>query len=288
MDNFKEIYRIQGSEKNNPFLNTQCPIRRVVVSDTGKIKLNPDSQHFIYFSRTKNHHSYYLYNKVLKIICKEIDRLKKSPISSKLNIPDDFRAFRYYSHLNVEDIKRVTWLLTNYSTLQEIELVRLKQIPAFSELFEYCATKNHQKNFGKSFPEVSDVSTFGGAYGINDAWLELLKACTVSTETANIKVTDVLEELLQCKHIIKISDQRLKSILTCNEALFHIIDHITYKELLNPDYIDKNTPNNITHLLEEIEEHKIYSPKLKLSKRFFAEKRKEFKDEYHESLEMIK
>ena len=115
MNNLNEIYRVQGSEKNNPFLNPVCPIKRVLVSDTGKIKLNPDSEHFIYFSKSKRHHSYYLYSKVLKIISKEIDLLRKSPIGAQLHIPEDFRAFRYYTHLNYEDIKRVKELLTNYA-----------------------------------------------------------------------------------------------------------------------------------------------------------------------------
>ena len=40
MEKLKEIYRIQGSEKNSPFLNTQCPLRRVLISDDGKISLS--------------------------------------------------------------------------------------------------------------------------------------------------------------------------------------------------------------------------------------------------------
>lgn len=288
MDNLNEIYRVQGSEKNNPFLNPACPIKRVLVSGDGKIKLNPDTQHFIYFSKTRNHHSYYMYSKVLKIISKEIDILRKSSNGSKLDIPNDFRAFRYYSHLNSDDIKKVKELLTNYTEPQEVELITMQYMPAFSELFEYCATKNHQKNFGKNYPEVSDVSTFGGAYGINDIWLELLKQCTVLTKTAQVPVTDILEELLKYKNTVKVTDQRLKSVLNCNQALFEILDHLQYKELSNPDFIDKNTINKITYLLELIEEYRLYSPKLPLTRKFFVSQRKKFKDEYHEILEAVK
>lgn len=288
MEKLKEIYRIQGSEKNSPFLNTQCPLRRVLVSDDGKITLNPDSQHFIYFSRSKNHHTYYLYSKVLKIICKEIDKIKKSSIASRISLPDDFRAFKYYSHLNTEDIKILNNLFTNYIPPQEIELVTLKNLPAFYSLFEYCSTKNNQKNFGKNYPEISDTSTFGGAFGINDLWLELLKECSPISKVAKITVTDVLNELLTCKHLIKVDNQRLKSVLNCNEALLHILEHIQYKNQINPDFLDKNAPNKIINLLEQIEEYELYSPKLKLTKKFFAKERKKFKEEYHEIAEMLK
>lgn len=288
MDNLNEIYRVQGSEKNNPFLNPACPIKRVLVSNTGKIKLNPDSEHFIYFSRSKRHHSYYLYSKVLKIISKEIDLLRNSPMGESLKIPADFRAFRYYSHLNYDDIKRVKDLLTNYTSPQDVELITMSHMPAFSELFEYCATKNHQKDFGKNYPEISDTSTFGGAYGINNIWLELLKQCTVETKTANISLVEVLEELLQFKNSIKVSDQRLKSVLNCNEALFEILDHLSYKNLTNPEFVDKNTINKITYLLELIEEYRSYNPKLDVNRQFFVNQRKKFKDEYHKILEAVK
>ena len=289
MIDLRQVHRVQDSSKNSsPFSNNHCPIRRVIVSDAGEIKLNPDSEHFIYFSRTKMHHAYYIYSKVLKIITKEIEKAKADPYFAKLDLPDDFRAFRYYTHINTQVIKEVNNLFTNYLPPKKVELVTLQYLNAFSELFELCATKNHQKNFGKNYPEISDTSTFGGAYGINDAWLELLKACIVSSKTCTVPVNSVLEELLEIKHIVKVDDQRLKSILTRNEAMFEILEHMTYTELQNPEFQDKNTPNKITNLLELIEEHQMYAPHLELDHQFFGSQRKHFKDEYHDTLESIR
>ena len=231
------------------------------------------------------HHAYYLYSKVLKIITKEIEKAKKNPYFAKLNLPEDFRAFRYYTHINTGVIKEVNNLFTNYLPPKKVELVTLQYLNSFCKLFELCATKNHQKTFGKNFPEISDVSTFGGAYGINDMWLELLKTCTVSSKTCTTSVNSILEELLELKHVVKVDDQRLKSILTRNETLFAILDHMTYSELQNPNFQNKNTPNKITNLLELIEEHQMYSPKTNLDRAFFTEQRKIFKDEYHDVLE---
>ena len=231
------------------------------------------------------HHAYYLYRKVLKIIAKEIENVKKDPYFTKLDLPTDFRAFNYYSHVNTQVIKQVSNLFTNYLPPKKVELVSLQYLNAFSQLFELCATKNSQKSFGKNYPEISDTSTFGGAYGINDAWLELLKSCVVSSKTCTISVNEILEELLDCRHFVEVGDQRLKSVLSRNQVLFSVLDHMTYTSLQNPQFKDKNTPNEITKLLEVIEEFEMYSPKLDLDRKFFQDQRKLFKAEYHEVLE---
>jgi len=286
MDNLNEIYRIQNTDISIP-TNKQMPAKRVLVSGDGAIKLNPDTQQFIYFSRTKKHHAYYIYSKVLKIIQEEIKKAQCDPQFAKLDLPDDFRVFKHFTHVNVEAIKQVKNLFKNYLPPQEVELVTLQYLNSFSKLFELCATKNTKKTFGKNYPEISDTRAFGGAYGINKMWLELLNQSIVSSKVATISVDKVLEEVLNCKHIVVVCNERLKSIMNSNDALFQIMEHITYKELQNPAFKDKNTKNDIVNILQLIEEHKMYPPNLNLGKAFFAHQRRVFKDEYDSVLETL-
>lgn len=281
----KEIYRIQHPNiDQNPLQNVQYPVKRVIVSDSGKIVLNPDSQQFIYFSRSKKHHAYYLFSKVFKIICNEIKKAQADPYLSKLDLPEDFRVFKFHSQVNVQAIKQVKNLFENYLPPKKVELVTLQYLNAFSQLFEKCATKNSKKQFGKNYPEISDTNAFGGAYGINDLWLELLQECIVSSEVSSISIPRLLDELVSCKYKITVGDQRLKSILSGNAVLFEVMDHITRKKLINPEFKDKNTPNNIANLLNLIEENHMYPPTLQLDKTFFATERKKFKDEYRDTI----
>lgn len=288
MEGLSEIHRVQQSkynDKDNFFNNPNVPGRRVIISGEGKIILNPDSQKFIYFSRSRKHHAYYIFNKIFKIISDELRKAKQDPKFAKLDLPDEFRAFTYYTHVNTEVIKQVKHFFKNYLPPKKVEVVTLQYLNAFSKLFELCATKNNNKTFGKNYPEISDTSLFTGAYGVNDAWLELLKECTVASKTGTIEIPTLLDNILERQHLVKVGNQRLSAVLKCNEPLFEILDSITYRELLNPDFQDKNTPNNITNLLQLIEEHHIYAPTINLDTLFFAERRKEFKDEYHRVIE---
>ena len=283
MENLKETYRMQStSTETSPFTNHNLPVRRVIVCpNTGKIVLNPDSEQFIYFSKSRNHHAYYMFRKIMKIISDEIEKAKSSPYFSKLDIPDNFSSYKYFTQINYSVLTTVKNLFENYLPPQKVELVTLQYLNAFSQLFELCATNNLKKHFGKNFPEISDTSIYGGAYGINDAWLELLKTCIVCSKTCTVPVTKILEDIVSFKaraHANPDSQQKF----TCNQIMLKVLEEMTYTELQNPEFFDKNNSNRIINLLELIEQYHIYSPELDLGKKFFAEQRKIFKTEYQD------
>lgn len=285
MKHTSEIYRVQNSIIGEPDYTQQAPLKRVIVSSDGQIALNPDQEQFIYFSRTRKHHAYYMLNKILRIIVSEIEKAKKNPAFAKLDLPDDFRAFTYYADLNINSVKQAKNLFENYLPTQKIELITLETLQAFNELFELCATDNHLKTFGKNFPEVSDMSTFGGAYGINDLWLQLMRQCTTSSSVCTITAVAILERLLECKHLIKVDSQRLKYVFSKNEALFTILDNLPYTTYRNPKFYDKNTINLITQIINKIEQEHCYNPSLNLNRQFFRSERQKIKQNIHDTLE---
>lgn len=276
------MYRVQSlCTDNNPYLNKQCPVKRVVISNSGKINLNPDNKKFVYFSRTKKHHCYYIYNKILKMISAELSRLKKDAYFSKAKLPSDFRAFTYHDNLNIRGIKEVKDIFENYLPPKELELVKLEYMDCFRELFEICSILNSKKTFGTNYPEMSDKSRYGGAYGMNTQWLDLLQICTKSTDTTSISIDKFLGYLLECSKDIKIKGQRLSEVMDTNQILFMLLNGLKYTHHMNPDFNDKDAVNKMSNALRLIEDKKLYAPTLQLDKRFFAEQRRKFKEEYH-------
>ena len=49
---FLEMYRVQAINKDSkPLVNKNIPIKKVIISNAGKISFNPDSNQYVYFSR---------------------------------------------------------------------------------------------------------------------------------------------------------------------------------------------------------------------------------------------
>lgn len=285
-ERIKKLYRIQAYTDNlDPFTNRNVPVKRVIVSNDGKIVFNPNSHQFIYFSPTDRHHCYYIFNKVLKIITDELAKANRNPAFSKLNLPEDFRAFTYFSNTSVNIIKDVQNYFENYIPPKYVELVTLNYLNAFSAFFEDCSVRNVKKSFKDRCPEVSDTAVFGGAYGINDAWLDLLKASTLSTETTRLSVTEFLDFIMVNAYKTNVKRQQLKQVLNVNPHLFEILEYVTYNKLNNPSFYDPNNTNNIRNHLQAIEDYKIYNEKRPKDRVYFAEQKQIFKDALHSARE---
>ena len=281
----KQLYRVQDAEKfPKPYLNTQCPVRRVIVGPSGEILFNPDNKHFVYFSRTKEHHAYYIYNKTFKIIKKEVENAKKDSGLSKFDVSAEFIC---PSHIDFNMLKKINNLFKNYLPPKNIELVSLEYLKSFGNLFEASATHNNKKDFGKNYPEFADPSTYGGAYGVNTEWLNLLKYCTVATKNSVLPVNRVLEFLLETGHAMIIHKRRFKLIFSSNQELLTLLDKVPSERVMNPAFLNKNAPNEIVSALSSIEENKMYSPKKSFDSHFFSRQRKAFKEEYHEIIQEL-
>lgn len=276
-----KVFRIQASEKETcPFLNRTTPVKRIIVADNGALKFNPDSNKFVYFSRNEKHHTYYIFNKVLKIIKEEVAKASKDPQYAKLKLSNDFRAFSYQTNVNIEVIKRVREFFANYIPPKYLELVTLKYLNSFSSLMDECTSRNVSKDKDSKCPEISDTGIFGGAYGINSTWLDLLNCCTISSSTAQLPITKVFDFLLDTSYKAHVSKQRLSFIFNTNPYLMDLLKEMTYKHLANPQFFNQNNTNDVVRHLETIKEQKLYnSAKAEQNRPFSPSTHKKFKTE---------
>lgn len=282
----KSVHRVQTPDLNqSPFASRSTPVKRILVSDKGVIKFNPDENNYVYLSRTDRHHGYYVFNKVMDIINENLRRAKANPEFQNANLPENFKIHSLFYDVNLNSIKDVQHFFSHYLPPQYVELVSLKYMNSFGDLLEECKVKNQIKRRNKNaLPEVSDTSRYGGAYGLSDYWLELLKDCTLSSKTAKLSVDKFLDFIIDVAPDAKSNKVSLRSIMNCGSEMFNLLEHITYTELKNPAFYDKNNANRIITSLQAIEDYEKFNAtkKEKLNHNYFTSARKSFKDEYHE------
>ena len=275
----RKLHRVQSNVKNvNNFTFFHAPVKRVIISNFGKIQFNPDESQYIYFSKTDNHHIYYIYSRVLKIILEELQRYKNSQVYKSINLPDNIQQYYLFSQCHTSILKNVHDFFKNYVPTESVELVTLNYLKGFSDFLNKCSINNKKKT-GNTTPEVSDTRTFGGAYGINDAWLTLLKSCTVSTSQSKIELDDFFEFLIANSYRGTVCRSTLNRVLTTTPEFLNILKLLKYTELPNPEFYDKNNVNKMLHSMHEIEHKKLYNPNVCITKKDFKITSKELKDE---------
>jgi len=281
--NFLTLYRVQADKQDtNPYLNRNLPMKRVIVSSVGKIEFNPDAKQYIYFSRSQKHHIYYIFNKVLKIIVDELKNAKAQPIFKYLDIPEDLTNYNLYKCSDHKILRRVQNFFKNYLPQTDVELVTLKYLNSFGKVLDKCIENNKSKQYESFAPEYSDRTTYGGAYGINDAWLNLLKSCIYSTELTNLSIDKFFDFMIENSYQTVAARARLKTVLNTNSQFFKILNYVTYRELKNPAFFDKNNVNNMIFAIESIMDKKLYAADGSVLSSDFKEAKKEIKKEIEE------
>lgn len=248
------MYRVQNASYK---LNEYLPVKRVIVNGLGKIDFNPDGNKYIYFSKTNKHHVYYIFYKVLKIIRNNVKMANKFPKYADAALPPDFTlemAFR-----NSQIIKDVKKFFSDYMPPCEVELVTLRYLNTFAKMVNEYATKNKNKTGGLFLPELSDTKYFGGAYGLNNAWLELLRCSTVSTEVCKVSLNKFFDFLIDNSYRSNVCRQSIDNVLKTNPHLFEFMEAITYSKLPNIGFSDKNNMNNIITALHYILDNDLYN-----------------------------
>lgn len=284
---FSQLYRVQSTSKRSTLsISKNYPIKRVIINGLGKVVFDADAGNYIYFSRTDKHHCYYIFNKVLKIINEEITNAKKLKLIDKDYIPDDYKLFNHYYNVNIEIIKKVKEFFNHYIPEAKLELVTINYLNGFSKFIDKCALINAKKGYKTFCPEISDTRTFGGAYGISDAWLELLNCCTVSTSTTCMHMDKFFDFLIDNAYRCKVNKRSLTSVMKANGMLFEIMNEFTSSQLNNPQFFDKKNINKMYKLIDEIKYKKLYNPSANIDNKFFEETKRELKEEILQAREL--
>jgi len=279
---FLEMYRVQSiTEDSKPLVNRNIPIKKVIISSAGKIDFNPSINQYVYFSRTDKHHIYYIFNKILKIIVDELKKYENLKVYKTLGLPDDLKDYYFYRNIDWNVIKRVQEFFRDYISPIGVELVTMKYLSEFSQFIEKCSVSNKKtKTIG--VPEISDTRYYQGAYGINDAWLELLRSSIISTKTTNLYIDKFFEFYIGNSSYRSSAKARIRGLLKQNPKFFEMLDYFTYTELNNPEFLDKNNANNIVKAVNKIYKNRLYNQNAELTVSDFNAVKKEFKTQIEE------
>ena len=276
LKHFSAIYRMQGkSSKNYDFSNINCPMKRVIVRKDGYINFNPDNNKFVYFSKNINHHCYYIFNKIIKIINTEIDNYNNE---HKANLcSQSLRKFHCYG-ANINVINEVKKIFLDYFPPKYIEVISMRYLWSFTRLFEDCAIINRtNKVYG--LPEQSDVSKYGGAYGMNSEWLDLLNCCTDKTEIRSFSIDNFFDFLKYKTPRTSKAIADYEALCCKNPLMMEFLKDLTGYEYFNPKFKDKNNLNDVVSLIEEIERQHLYNSSFINSKEVFIKAKKQLNED---------
>ncbi|MBE5757761.1 MAG: hypothetical protein E7345_02385 [Clostridiales bacterium] len=288
METNNRLFRMQSNnDELNSFTNSNMPIRRVVISDDGEITFNPDEHKYIYFSRSPKHHYYYIYKKILKIINDELKRAHAEnnfeyniPANLKRYLPARFTSLKHYTTFNTNVIRNVQTFFRDYLPPKYVELVSLTYLNAFTEFINKCVVHN-MKKIDNPGPEISDTAIYGGAYGINDAWLDLLKCSITHSENCTISIDQFFDFLIDNCYYSENTRHDIEK-LSEDKQFFDMLNYFTYKKLLNPQFYDRNNINDAIRYIEKIEREQLFAHKRELTPYYFRQVKSNFKNEIHE------
>lgn len=271
------LYRIQSSNKPSSISNLMnMPAKRVLISGCGKIEFNPNENKYVYFSKTDKHHVYYIFNKVLKVIINELEHHEKTNAYKALNLPQKVCNKHFIMSANYDIVKRVQDFFKNYIPPMQVELVTLKYLNTMAKFLDKCTIRNTKKQITNA-PEYCDTVNYGGGYGINSAWLNLLNCCTKETSSNHLSIDKFFDFLLDNTLRANCVTHSLKGALNKHPEFLKILENQTYTILQNPAITSKNNVNNIVTSVNDIYKNKLINPDSYLTKSDFDKLKKDLK-----------
>lgn len=177
--NIKSLYRYQG---NNVIGNS---FKHVIIDKT-QPNIEMDFKNNIYFSKSYDHHKYFI-RKKLKTGINKILIDNRLPIINKYNMS----VLDNYNQI-------LCAVIDNYELFNN-ESIHLVFSNKLLNLIKENSIKQEDKIKGLNLPELADRRKNGGAYGISNDWLELLNNLTLFYKKINIDYNDVLNYLYKVK-----------------------------------------------------------------------------------------
>ena len=217
-----EFYRFQGSNSFEYF----------------NIKSNKfdNSNHYIYFSGTKNHHYYFTIRRIRQLLNKVV--LNNSPYSISNRELE-----------NEETFKKITNIILNQENLKSLKSISLIIDNTYYQLLKENSVYNMEKKESPYLIERVDRKMYEGGYGVSNAWLDLLNDLTFFSSYIRITSIDILNILKNMRRAKKLASPYLISnILDSKERIYRISDN------LYNDFHKYNIMND----LEVIYEQKLY------------------------------
>lgn len=229
-DNAHEFYRFQG---HNSF--EYYNIRTNRFEDEGS--------HYVYFSRTINHHYYFTIRRIRQLINTTILRDTPYNISRK-------HLKNQNSFLNIKN------LIINSEKIRKLNSIALVCDNIYYDLIMDNSINNMKKTY-PSIVERVDRRVYGGGYGITGAWLDLFNDLVYFTCCTRINIQDVVNLLEQMRRgTSQLSPMLIQNIMDTKIRTYSI------SETLYDDF----HKYKIMEDLNRIEEEKLWIPGSEFSK----------------------
>ncbi len=177
--NVNMLYRYQGNDIEGSSL-------KHLVIDKTKPRVEMKIKGNVYFSKSYDHHKYF----VRKRLKQEVNKFltdEKLPTITQSNM----RLLEHYNEIKHSIIR-------NYYYFNN-ESIRLTVPEKLLTLIKENSMKQEEKPKYLNIPELSDRRKYGGAYGIPNEWLELLNNLTLFYSKIEIDYDDVLNYLYKVR-----------------------------------------------------------------------------------------
>lgn len=164
---FPKLYRFEGTKSYHHF------------DFSSKNFLN-HTNHYIYFSKTLKHHSFYTAKRLRQFIENELLEGKKFALKQSIADIDQFQKMIQ---------------MIECSPLEEQTSIEFTTSPIFFKLLADNTTFHSEKAKGEHLAEKVDGKQSGGGYGFCDEWLELFQFFTYFYVHQRIRRNDVINFL---------------------------------------------------------------------------------------------
>lgn len=199
--------------------------------------------HYVYFSKTLNHHYYFTVKRIRQLINTTILKDTKYQVSKKqLNNSKDF-----------SNIKKIE---VNSGQIKDLNSIALVCDHIYYDLLGDNSVNNMEKTYQRGVERV-DRRVYGGGYGVTEAWLDLLSDLTYYSSYTRINARDILKLLEEMK-----KENRQTNPKLIKEILEKKLRTYTLSETLYYDF----HKYKIMEDLDRIEEEKLFLPGSEFSK----------------------
>ena len=162
----REYYRFQGHNSFDYF-------------DIRKNRFVTDLDHYVYFSRTEDHHYYFTIRRIRQLLNAVV--LRDTPyLLSRKQLRDD------------NSYRRIRDLVINSEKIRGLTSIKLVCDPHYNRFLQENSVSNHSKTINHGIERV-DRRAYGGGYGVTGPWLDLWNDLTYFTSCARITAQDILD-----------------------------------------------------------------------------------------------
>lgn len=163
---------------------------------------------YVYFSRTKSHHSYYS-SKKCRFFLKELGKeaFKQEPI------------YNFKLTSTCEAIRQQIKLKKTFPTIYSYQIIISRYFEQL--LCENAITRKKLANEDGT-PELSDRARHGGAYGLKEEWLNLLSSFSAITIENKIEKDEMMSylEMIHKRSLGILSREQLEDLLPMGKSIY--------------------------------------------------------------------